>query len=227
MPSRRSCLERYHLDFVRAGAALDEAEQDRLRELNAELATLSAEFAVRLLAAAKGAAVHVSDVAELDGLSDDAIAAAAETATQRGLDGYLIELHPAHPPAGADLAPQPRPPPAGARRVRRARFRRRHRHQRPRPPDGDRPRPPGGAARLPDPQRLRARRPYGRFQRAARRDPAAADPGCRRERPSRSGPADRGAGRRHRRAATSVPTTGPTTPSGSTSMPEETVPGRR
>ena len=92
-------LRRYHLDFVRAGAALDEADQDRLRGLNAELATLSAEFGVRLLAAAKGSAVHVTDVAELDGLSDDAIAAAAETATQRGLDGYLVELIlPTHQP---------------------------------------------------------------------------------------------------------------------------------
>jgi len=97
-------LHRYHLDFVRAGAALDEADQDRLRELNAELATLSAEFGVRLLAAAKGSAVHVTDVAELDGLSDDAIAAAAETATQRGLDGYLIELIlPTHQPVLTSL----------------------------------------------------------------------------------------------------------------------------
>ncbi|HEU4544933.1 MAG TPA: M3 family metallopeptidase, partial [Microlunatus sp.] len=97
-------LQRYHLDFVRAGAALDEADQDRLRELNAELATLSAEFGVRLLAAAKGSAVHVTDVAELEGLSDDAIAAAAETATQRGLDGYLIELIlPTHQPVLTSL----------------------------------------------------------------------------------------------------------------------------
>ena len=95
----RRLLERYHLDFVRAGAALDEADQDRLRELNAELATLAAEFSTRLLAAAKGAAVHVADVAELDGLSDDTVAAAAEAAHERGLGGYLIELIlPTHQP---------------------------------------------------------------------------------------------------------------------------------
>ena len=95
----RRLLERYHLDFVRAGAALEEPDQDRLRELNAELATLSAEFSTRLLAAAKGAAVHVSDVAELDGLSEDTVAAAAEAAHGRGLDGYLIELIlPTHQP---------------------------------------------------------------------------------------------------------------------------------
>ena len=97
-------LDRYHLDFVRAGAALDEEDQDRLRALNAELATLAAEFGVLLLAAAKGSAVHVTDVAELDGLSDDAIAAAAETAAQRGLDGYLIELIlPTHQPVLTSL----------------------------------------------------------------------------------------------------------------------------
>ena len=97
-------LERYHLDFVRAGAALDETDQDRLRGLNAELATLSTEFGVRLLAAAKGAAVHVTEAAELDGLSEDAIAAAAETAAQRGLDGYLIELIlPTHQPVLTSL----------------------------------------------------------------------------------------------------------------------------
>lgn len=95
----RKLLERYHLDFVRAGAALGPEEQDQLRALNAELATLSAEFSTTLLAAAKGAAVHVTDVAELDGLSADAIAAAAEAATTRGLDGYLIELIlPTHQP---------------------------------------------------------------------------------------------------------------------------------
>jgi peptidyl-dipeptidase Dcp len=95
----RKLLERYHLDFVRAGAGLDEADQDRLRELNAELATLSAEFSTRLLAATKSAAVQVTDAAELDGLSEDAIAAAAEAARQRDLDGHLIELVlPTHQP---------------------------------------------------------------------------------------------------------------------------------
>jgi len=95
----RKLVERYHLDFVRAGAGLGEADADRLRELNAELATLGAEFSQRLLAAAKGGAVHVTDAAELDGLTGDAVGAAAEAARQRGLDGYLIELVlPTHQP---------------------------------------------------------------------------------------------------------------------------------
>lgn len=95
----RRLVERYHLDFVRAGAALVESDQERLRALNAELASLSAEFSTRLLAAAKGAAVLVEDRSELDGLSEDAVGAAAEAARTRGLDGYLIELIlPTHQP---------------------------------------------------------------------------------------------------------------------------------
>ncbi|MGI5126788.1 M3 family metallopeptidase [Pseudonocardia sp. CA-107938] len=85
-------LERYHRDGVRAGAQLAPEQQDRLRELNAELSALTTEFGNRLLAEANDSAVHVSDVAQLDGLSADAIAAAAKSAADRGLDGYLITL---------------------------------------------------------------------------------------------------------------------------------------
>jgi peptidyl-dipeptidase Dcp len=85
-------LERYHRDGVRAGAQLAPEQQDRLRELNAQLSALSSDFGNRLLAEANDSAVHVTDVAQLDGLSADAIAAAARAATDRGLEGYLITL---------------------------------------------------------------------------------------------------------------------------------------
>ena len=49
-------VERYHRDFVRAGARLAEAEKARLRALNQEEATLTTEFRNRLLAATKGGA---------------------------------------------------------------------------------------------------------------------------------------------------------------------------
>jgi peptidyl-dipeptidase Dcp len=91
-PESYRLLERYHRDAVRAGARLGAAEQDRLRALNAELSALSTEFGSRLLAEANDSAVHVTDVAELDGLSPDAISAAATAAQGRGLDGYLITM---------------------------------------------------------------------------------------------------------------------------------------
>jgi peptidyl-dipeptidase Dcp len=85
-------LERYHRDAVRAGARLGAAEQERLRALNAELSSLSTDFGSTLLAGANAGAVHVTDPAQLDGLSADAISAAARAAQDRGLDGHLITL---------------------------------------------------------------------------------------------------------------------------------------
>ena len=85
-------LERYHTDFVRAGARLSEEDAQRLRAYNAELAKLTTEFGQRLLADTNDSAVIVADVAELDGLSADAIAAAAEAARTRGVEGYAIML---------------------------------------------------------------------------------------------------------------------------------------
>ncbi|MDX6225264.1 MAG: peptidyl-dipeptidase Dcp, partial [Frankiales bacterium] len=96
----RRLLERYHLDYVRAGAALQPAEQQRLATLNAELATLATRFGNNLLADTNESAVLVADVADLEGLAPDTVSAAAEAARSRGLDGYLLTLVlPTHQPA--------------------------------------------------------------------------------------------------------------------------------
>ncbi|MGZ4508552.1 MAG: hypothetical protein ACXVX0_15010 [Blastococcus sp.] len=73
-------VERYHLDFVLAGAQLDEAGRARLTELNQELSALSTTFGQNLQLATEAAAVRVDDVAELDGLDAEEIAAAAVAA---------------------------------------------------------------------------------------------------------------------------------------------------
>lgn len=86
-------VERYHVDFVLAGAQLDEAGRARLRELNEQLSRLSTTFAQNLHSATEAAAVVLDDEAELDGLSPSQIASAATEATARGHDGkYLIPL---------------------------------------------------------------------------------------------------------------------------------------
>src|SRR5690606_23859837 len=76
----------------RAGAQLSAAQQDRLRELNQELSSLTTAFGNRLLADTNDLAVEVDDPARLAGLSDDAVAAAAEAARARGLDTHLLTL---------------------------------------------------------------------------------------------------------------------------------------
>jgi peptidyl-dipeptidase Dcp len=85
-------VERYHLDFVLAGARLDEAGRARLTELNRELSELSTTFGQNLQLATEAAAVAVSDAAELDGLGPEEVAAAARAAADRGATGFLIPL---------------------------------------------------------------------------------------------------------------------------------------
>ncbi|HEY9412630.1 MAG TPA: M3 family metallopeptidase [Jiangellaceae bacterium] len=92
-PEARRLVERYRLDFVRAGAGLDDDAQARLRAINEELSALSTSFQQKLLDDTNDLAVVVDDVAELDGLSEDSVAAAAEAARQRDLPGrYVISL---------------------------------------------------------------------------------------------------------------------------------------
>lgn len=86
-------LERYHTEFVRAGARLSEQEHVRLRELNAELAALATEFGNKVRDEMKASAVVVRDAGDLAGLSADAVAAAEVAARDRGItDGYALNL---------------------------------------------------------------------------------------------------------------------------------------
>ncbi|GAA3221641.1 M3 family metallopeptidase [Oerskovia jenensis] len=81
------------VDFRRSGIELDAADQDRLRELNGKLTSLEAAFGRKLLAGANAASVLVDDAADLEGLPEDAIAAAAAAAATRGHEGrYLLEM---------------------------------------------------------------------------------------------------------------------------------------
>ncbi|GIG71230.1 M3 family metallopeptidase [Phytomonospora endophytica] len=92
-PERRRLLERYHTDFVRAGAALPADKAEALKAINTELAELATAFDQNLQEETNAALVVVDDVAELDGLGDGAIAAAARTASERGHDGkYALSL---------------------------------------------------------------------------------------------------------------------------------------
>lgn len=86
-------LWRYHQDFVRAGAQLPEASKAKLRALNAELATLQTTFVQNTLKERSASAVTFDTRAELAGLSDDDIAAAAAAGTQAGKPGkFVVEL---------------------------------------------------------------------------------------------------------------------------------------
>jgi peptidyl-dipeptidase Dcp len=80
-------LERYNTDFVRAGARLSDADKEKLKAMNAELAKLQTSFAQNVLEEANASALIVDSREELAGMSDKAIDAAAAVAKTRGLEG--------------------------------------------------------------------------------------------------------------------------------------------
>ncbi|MFA6230848.1 MAG: M3 family metallopeptidase [Rhodanobacter sp.] len=86
-------IERYHTDFVRAGAKLSDADKTRLKQINGELATLGTRFSQNVLAEVNDSAVVVDTREELAGLTEAQIDAAAAAARARGLDGkFAIAL---------------------------------------------------------------------------------------------------------------------------------------
>ncbi len=92
-PEALHLLERYHLDLVRAGAKLPPADKARLQAWNAELAVLATTFSQNLLKETNASALIVDSRAELDGMTEAAIAGAALAASERGQDGkFLLAL---------------------------------------------------------------------------------------------------------------------------------------
>ncbi len=86
----RRLLERYHLDFIRAGAQLSADDQGKLRALNAEASTLSTRYSELQIKEMNAGAVVVDDKAQLAGMPESDIAAAAAAATARGQAGKFV-----------------------------------------------------------------------------------------------------------------------------------------
>lgn len=79
--------------FMLAGATLGDEQKAQLKALNKEAAQLTSQFNNRLLAATKAGGLVVDTVQALAGLSEAEIAAAAEAAKEKGLQGkWLLSL---------------------------------------------------------------------------------------------------------------------------------------
>lgn len=86
-------LERHWKGFVRSGAKLPKADQERLAAINERLASLGANFGQNVLADEKNWSLMLSDADDLAGLPDflkDAMAAQAEARGEKGK--YAVTL---------------------------------------------------------------------------------------------------------------------------------------
>ena len=85
-------LDNCYDGFVRSGALLDAEGKVRLRQLTEEASMLGLQFSQNLLKEQKAYTLHITDEAQLDGLPDTAREAAAQTAKERGLEGWVFTL---------------------------------------------------------------------------------------------------------------------------------------
>ena len=90
--SKRLVTETYK-DFVGAGAELSDQDKEKLKAMNAELATLGTQFSQNVLEEVNSKAIVVDSADELAGLSEGQIAAALEAGKARDLEGkYVLPL---------------------------------------------------------------------------------------------------------------------------------------
>lgn len=98
-PEEATLLEKEYDGFVRSGALLDEKGKDTLRKLTEEAGMLTLQFSQNLLKENKAFTLHITDKAQLDGLPDTAIEAAALTAGEKELEGWVFTLdYPSYSP---------------------------------------------------------------------------------------------------------------------------------
>ena len=83
-------LELTHLGFVRSGASLDETSKARLKEINAEISSLTTQFSQNLLAESKSFEMVVTEEGDLKGLSEQMINSAKSKAESKGKEGSWL-----------------------------------------------------------------------------------------------------------------------------------------
>ncbi len=83
-------VEKYHQDFIRSGAGLNAEQQAELSQINEQLSTLSLQFGNNLLKENAGYKLVVENEADLAGLPQTSIDAAAEQAKAEGMEGKWV-----------------------------------------------------------------------------------------------------------------------------------------
>ena len=91
-PEEKMLLDNCYDGFVRSGALLDEEGKEKLRKLTEEASMLSLQFSQNLLKENKAFILHITDEKQLDGLPETAREAAALTAKERNLEGWVFTL---------------------------------------------------------------------------------------------------------------------------------------
>ncbi|WP_220429264.1 M3 family metallopeptidase [Tenuifilum thalassicum] len=91
-PEQSMLLDKTYKGFVRNGANLSDADKEKFRAISRELSELSVKFNQNVLAETNNYYLHITKEEDLAGLPQSLIDAAAYTAKQKGVDGWVITL---------------------------------------------------------------------------------------------------------------------------------------
>ena len=89
-PEQQRLLEVTYKNFERGGANLSAKNQEKLRKINGELAVLQLKFGDNVLAETNNYKMVIENPADLAGLPESVIQAAAETAKEDSLEGKWV-----------------------------------------------------------------------------------------------------------------------------------------
>ena len=86
-------LQETYDGFARSGANLSEEDKAKYRELTTELSQATLAFGQNALKATNSFALNVTDSARLKGMPESLLEAAAQTAKEKGQEGWTFTLH--------------------------------------------------------------------------------------------------------------------------------------
>ena len=89
---RQKYIDNTIRDFTLSGVALPAEQKQRYAQISARLSELSSTFSNNVMDATMGWTRHVTDESELAGMPESALAAAAQAAQQKDLEGWLFTL---------------------------------------------------------------------------------------------------------------------------------------
>ncbi len=91
-PDQRKLLVDTYKSFQRSGAGLDQEDKNTLSGYNEKLSLLSLEFGKNSLASTNAFTLHITDREDLSGLPGFVLDMAAQTASKKGLEGWVFDL---------------------------------------------------------------------------------------------------------------------------------------
>ena len=91
-PDQMKLLEDNYKGFVRGGANLSDADKELYSKWSEELSLITLQFSKNVLAATNAYALNITDSTKLGGLPEFVKTMAAETAAEKGLEGWAFTL---------------------------------------------------------------------------------------------------------------------------------------